>query len=283
MPRAARCWPPRPYPPLAEGEGVGSTFAAGLGGSLAALRALPAAQLLAAAGQAGAPRFGAIVDGYFLPQQPRAIYAAGQQAHVPLLVGWNSLEGSYQGVLGEAAPTLANYRAALQKLYGDRADAALRAYPAATDAAVPAAAADLATDRFIAYGTWKLATAQAETGDRPVYEYLFARARPALRAAPAAPLAPGAVHSAEIEYALGNLATNEVYKWQKEDYQVSKTMESYFANFIRTGNPNGAGLPGWTAINRGTGGRRMLLDAETHAVPLPDRARYLFLESAMTK
>ena len=271
-------------PPLAEAEGVGSTFAAGLGaGSLAALRALPAAQLLAAAGHPGAPRFGAIVDGYFLPQQPRAIFAAGQQAQVPLLVGWNSQESGYQGVLGEAPPTLTNYRAALQKLYGDRADAALRAYPAATDAQVAAAATDLATDRFIAYGTWKLATAQAETGGRPVYEYLFARARPALRADPAAPLAPGAVHSAEIEYALGNLATNEVYNWQKDDYQLSKTMEGYFANFIRSGNPNGAGLPSWTAINRGTGGQRMLLDAQSHAVPLPDQARYLFLEQALTK
>ena len=267
-------------PPLAEAEGVGSAFAAGLGaGSLAALRALPAARLLEAAGQPGAPRFGAIVDGYFLPAQPRAIFAAGQQAQVPLLVGWNSQESGYQGVMGETPPTLENYRAALLKLYGDRADAALRAYPAATDAEVAAAAIDLASDRFIAYGTWKLADIQAETGGRPVFEYLFARPRPAQRADPAAPLAPGAVHSAEIEYALGNLGTNRVYKWTSDDYQLSKTMESYFANFIRTGDPNGADLPGWPALNRGTGGRRMLLDVMTHAVPVPDRARYLFLES----
>ena len=269
-------------PTLAEAEGVGSAFAAGLGGgnSLAALRALPAERLLAAAGQPGAPRFGAIVDGYFLPTQPRAIFAAGQQAHVPLLVGWNSQESGYQGVLGEASPTLANYRAALQKLYGDRAAAALRAYPAATDAEVAAAATDLASDRFIGYGTWKLATTHAETGGRPVFEYLFARPRPAQRADPAAPLTAGAVHSAEIEYALGNLATNQVYAWSSDDYQVSKTMAGYFANFIRTGDPNGAGLPGWPALNRGTGGRRMQLDVMTRAVPVPDRARYLFLEQA---
>ena len=269
-------------PPLSEAEGVGSAFAAGLGaGSLAALRALPAARLLEAAGQAGAPRFGAIVDGYFLPAQPRAIFAAGQQAHVPLLVGWNSQESGYQGVLGEAPPTLENYRAALQKLYGDRAAEALAHYPAATDAAVALAATDLASDRFIAYGTWKLATEQAETSGQPVFEYLFARPRPAQRADPAAPLTAGAVHSAEIEYALGNLGTNQVYNWTSDDYQVSKTLESYFANFIRTGDPNGAGLPGWPALNRGTGGRRMLLDVMTRAVPVPDRARYLFLESVM--
>ena len=36
--------------------------------------------------------------------------------------------------------------------------------------------------------------------------------------------APGAVHSAEIEYALGNLPTNRVYDWQPEDYKVSEIM-----------------------------------------------------------
>jgi len=62
-----------------------------------------------------------------------------------------------------------------------------------------------------------------------------------------APPARGAVHSAEIEYALGNLATNNVYAWTEEDYKVSRTMEDYFANFIKTGNPNGSKLPKWPA------------------------------------
>ena len=53
----------------------------------------------------------------------------------------------------------------------------------------------------------------------------------------------GAVHSAEIEYALGNLATNLVYAWTPDDYKVSGIMEGYFANFVKTGNPNGPGLP----------------------------------------
>ena len=55
----------------------------------------------------------------------------------------------------------------------------------------------------------------------------------------------GAVHSAEIEYAFGNLAGNEVFAWTDEDYKVSKVMQNFFANFIKTGNPNGANLPEW--------------------------------------
>jgi carboxylesterase type B len=46
---------------------------------------------------------------------------------------------------------------------------------------------------------------------------------------------------------MGNLATNTTYAWTPADYKVSATMESYFANFIKTGNPNGAALPKWNA------------------------------------
>lgn len=292
----------QPLPPLAQGEQTGVSFATSVGAtSLAALRAMPAQQLLEASGKQGAPRFAAIVDGYFLPQAPTAIFAAGQQARVPLLVGWNSQESGYQGILGQAQPTLENYRAAVQKLYGDRAADALRAYPAATDAEVEQAATNMASDRFIAYSTWKLADAQIQTGGKPVYRYLYARPRPAMTpemgdataglaggvikgtgTGTPAPPAKGAVHSAEIEYALGNLPTNKVYAWAPEDFKLSETMQSYFANFVKTGNPNGTGLPTWPAASQ-NGGQYLNLDVTTKAEPDQTRPRYLFLEQAAAK
>jgi para-nitrobenzyl esterase len=292
----------QPLPTLAQGEQTGVTFGTSLGAStLAALRALPAQQVLEASGKQGAPRFSPVVDGYFLPKQPTEIFAAGQQAHVPLLVGWNSQEMTYQMVLGPAAPTLDNYRTAMQKLYGDRAAEALTQYPAATDAEVEQAANNLAGDRFIAYSTWKLADAQLQTGGQPVYRYLYARPRPAMtpemgnataglaggvvrgtgNAAPAPP-AKGAVHSAEIEYALGNLPSNKVFAWTPDDYQVSKTMQGYFANFIKTGNPNGAGLPTWPAASQ-QNGQVLRLDVATKAEPDQTRARYQYLEQHAAK
>jgi para-nitrobenzyl esterase len=288
---------------LDKAEQAGVEFATSLGAtSLAALRALPAQQVLEASGKGNSYRFQPITDGYFFPSSPLKIFLAGQQAKVPLLVGWNSQESGPQGILGQATPTVENYRTAVQKSFGDRAAEVLRLYPATTDAEVEQAATDLASDRFLGYSTWKWADTHANTSGQPVYRYYYARPRPAMTPAMGnatanlaggvtkgdpnakpAPPAKGAVHSAEIEYALGNLATNKVFAWTPDDYQVSKTMQAYFVNFIKTGNPNGPGLPTWPALKPGAGGQLLRLDVKTQVVPDQTRARYLFLEQGATK
>jgi para-nitrobenzyl esterase len=96
--------------PLAEAEQGGFQFAAGLGQgeapSLAALRALSAEQLLEATAKSGIPWFRPTVDGYFFPKDPLEIYAAGEQARVPLLAGSNSEEMTSAAVLGREKPTV---------------------------------------------------------------------------------------------------------------------------------------------------------------------------------
>jgi para-nitrobenzyl esterase len=88
------------------------------------------------------------------------------------------------------------------------------------------------------------------------------------------------VHSAEIEYALGNLSTNKVYAWTPEDYKVSNLMQEYFANFVKKGDPNGPGLPAWPAVKSGSPVLVMRLDVESRAEPEKHRDRYLFLDSS---
>jgi para-nitrobenzyl esterase len=266
--------PTLPPLPLAEGEKNGLTFATGIDApSLAALRALPAEKLLEATAKQGIPRFAPTVDGYFLPKLPVEIFAAREQARVPLLAGWNSEESSSRAVLGPAEPTPENYANALKKLYNDRADQALKLYPGSTLEEVQQSATALAGDRFIAYSTWKWIELHGQ-GSNSVYRYFYSRPRPGAR---------GASHSAEIEYAMGNLAGNKVFAWTPDDDKVSETMQGYFANFVKTGDPNGSGLPGWPAANRGGDVQVMHIDVNTRAGPDTTRDRYLFLDQVYLK
>jgi para-nitrobenzyl esterase len=265
--------------PLEEAEKVGVLFADSVGaGSLAALRAVPADSLLKMTGRPGSPWPRATVDGYFLPRSPAEIFAAGEQAHVPLLVGWNSQESGWRGLLGSQEPTPENYAAALRGLFGDQADEALRLFPGGTPDQVVESGTLLAGAHFIAYSTWKWAELQSRTGHGPVYRYLYAHPRPAPKVPGEGPPPPGAVHSAEIEYALGNLATNDVYAWTAADDSLSEVMETYFANFVKQGNPNGAGLPRWPAAYSGDTVRVMVLDVHPHAEPAQHREAFRFLD-----
>jgi para-nitrobenzyl esterase len=269
--------------PLAEAEQVGVRFAMDLGAkSLADLRKIAAEELLKAKSGAGVGRFPIAIDGYFFPDQPVELFAAGRQAHVPLLVGWNSEESNYHEILGREKPTRDSYAKALKRLYGDRAEEALQLYAAATDEDVEQVATDLASDRFIGYSTWKWADLHGKTAGKPVYRYLYAHPRPSMRTELGnevpAPATDGAVHSAEIEYALGNLATNKVYAWTRVDYTVSRVMQEFFASFVKTGTPNSPGLPKWPAANGSEDIQVMRLDVDSHVESERHRGRYLFLE-----
>ncbi|WP_423146397.1 carboxylesterase/lipase family protein [Rubrolithibacter danxiaensis] len=286
--------------PLNQGEEYGVKFAELAGAnSLAELRAMPAEKVLEVTAKPGI-WFTPTVDGYFFPKSPLDIFEAGEQAKVPLLLGWNSEESNYHGILGNQEPTPDNYASAVKKLYGERAEEILKLYPGNTKEEIIQSATDLASDRFIAYSTWKWFDEHVKTG-QPVYRYFYSKPRPAMVASmgnaqaglaggvikgdsktPPAPPATGAVHSAEIEYAMGNLSTNKVYDWTKEDYNVSKIMQQYFANFIKTGNPNGNGLPKWTAAN-GEKPMVMHIDVNTRQEPDGHRERYMLLDKIMLK
>ena len=265
--------------PRAQCEQVGARVVAAAGaGSGRALRALTAEAVLSASDAAKVGEYSPCIDGRFFREDPQATFRSGRAARVPLLAGYNSQEGDYDSLFGEGqAPGVAAYKEVMNRVFGPMAADALAVYPGDTLAQALQSARQLMGDRFIAHSTWLWATLQAGQG-APTWFYHFERARPARRVGEPQPprlLPDGAVHSGEIEYALGNLDGNAVFAWEPEDHQLSATMRHYFAQFIRHGNPNGTGLPEWPAF---ASGQRLRLDVHMQAEPDADAARQAFLE-----
>lgn len=119
---------------------------------------------------------------------------------------------------------------------------------------------------------------QHEKCGSPVHYCYFEQPRLSKRDGNAGPDV-GAVHSGEIEHALSNLDGNRVYAWTATDQLASVVVLGYFVNVIKTGNPNGPGLPHWPDVaKRGGGLLRQAFGAGTHSQVDRDAARYEFLQ-----
>jgi para-nitrobenzyl esterase len=259
---------------LSVSEAADAKFAESLGATtIEALRAKPAGELLAAASKQDMIRFAPNIDGYFLPEDVRAIYTAGNQSPVPLLAGWNRDEGGFPST------TAQQFEDRAHRMFGDKADDFLKLYPAQTDEQARQSAHELAGDQFIAYSTWKWIEMQMSKAT--VFRYEFDDAPPEAAATtpsgkPAPP--PAAYHSAEIEFVFEALASKKL-PWRPEDEKLSDLMSSYWSNFAKKGDPNGQGLPEWPAYDEAKGYPVMHLGATPQAAPDEHRARYLFLDT----
>ncbi len=283
---------------LEEAEKTGVEFAQSIGhDSLEALRNLSTDEIFELYKQSGRFGFPGVVDGYFLPKTLPEIFRAGEQAQVPLLVGWNSAE--IPGMAFTQGPySSENYTNKVKEAYPEDSELVLTLYPPGTERETEISATALASDRFIVYSTWKWFDLHRKNSDASVYRYLYDKVRPPMKdenlapglaggtvkkdaAAPPAPEPVGAPHAAEIEYFLGNLSRNENFAWTKDDYLVSETIQRYLANFIKTGNPNEEGLPQWPSAKAAEKNPPVLImDVETRVENAKNEERYLFLDKS---
>ena len=282
--------------PLAEAEQTGKEFAEQIGHSAVAdLRAMSTLELYRA--YVASRRFGfpLVVDGYLLPATLPEIFAAGDQAQVPLLVGWNSAEIPGMAFMQGQPYATDPYVAKVKEAYPERYQEVLDLYPHASAEEVEYSATDLASDRFIVYSTWRWFDLHRRHSESPVYRYLFSRVRPPLvdqnrmsalaggtverdDSTPPPPPPIGAPHASEIEYAMGNLPLVDDYAWTDTDREVSRIMQEYFANFVKTGDPNGADLPQWPAAPAVDDQPSVIIiDETTEARPAKNDDRYRFL------
>ena len=271
---------------LAASEEQGTKLATSLGAAtLAELRSKPAAEILQAALKAQ-PWFAPTIDTYVLPRDVNAIYAAGAQAHVPLLAGWNADEVRAGVVLAKERPTAKGFAEQTRARFGPAADALLKVYPAATDAEAVESAAALAGDLFLGYATWKWIDVHARTGGSPVYRYSFDRKIPVepgtkVDGVPATAEDIGARHAGEIEYVFGALDSLPRVLWQDADRRLSDLMMTYWASFARGGDPNGPGRPAWPVYTGAPESQVMHLDATSAGRPDLLRSRYETLDEVL--
>ncbi len=284
---------------LEEAEKIGLEFAQSAGyPSIEQLRKLSTRDIYEIYNESKRFGFPMVIDGYFLPKTLPQIFNAQEQAKVPLLLGWNSAEIPGMAFMQGQAYTEENYVTKVKETYPDTHEEVLKLYPHSSVQEIERSATELASDRFIAYSTWKWFDLHRKNSNQPVYRYLYSRIRPPLKDqnlepglaggtvaknsdAPTKPEPIGASHACEIEYCMGNLQLVDDYAWTEDDFRVSETMQNYFVNFIMKGNPNGGDLPEWPyAEANDKTPPVMILNTESVAKNAENDARYEFLDKS---
>ncbi len=282
---------------LADAEKTGLDFAKSIGyPTLAQLRALSTRDIYELYNDSKRFGFPMVMDGYFLSKSLPEVFKAKEQAKVPLLLGWNSAEIPGMAFMQGLPYNDENYVKQVKEMYPKTFEEVLILYPHGSAKEIEESATALASDRFIAYSTWKWFDLHRKNSSNQVYRYLYTKLRPPMidqslttglaggtqkQQGSKMPDPIGAPHACEIEYCMGNLSSNKDFAWTADDYTVSETMQNYFANFIKTGNPNGGSLPDWPASTAAdTTPPVMVIDVQSKTIRAKDDARYQFLDKA---
>jgi para-nitrobenzyl esterase len=225
-------------------ETIGMEFARSMGiegtdqAALAKLRALSAEEVLRGApAQPGVrgPSYETtpILDGRLVTETAETAYKAKRQPRVPIMVGSNSADTAGNRV---RATTKEQFFARFEQ-WSAQAKAAYDP-DGTTDLA---AMVMRANDDFGQAEPARFAASAFAANGSPAYRYRFSYVPTAMREQ----MRTGAPHGGEIGFVFGTLTARPGSTLSPEDHEVSRMAQSYWVNFARTGDPNGAGLPAW--------------------------------------
>ncbi|HUE10478.1 MAG TPA: carboxylesterase family protein, partial [Steroidobacteraceae bacterium] len=221
---------------LADSEQAGVQFAQAKGAhSIAELRKMSWKEITAPVQGLNA-RFGPVIDGYVATASPSDIFAQGKQNDVPTLTGCNM--DDLGGGSTHPNTTAAQFQSQAQQRYADLAGAFLKLYPAASDDEARASSNESAWDS-LRTSMYLWSVNRAKTAKTKAFTYYWDHALPGPDADQY-----GAFHTSEVPYALNTLYMSD-RPFTDADRKIADTVSSYFANFIRSGDPNGKGLAHW--------------------------------------
>jgi para-nitrobenzyl esterase len=186
-----------------------------------------------------------VVDGLYLPAHPFDPVAAPTSVHVPVMIGTNKDESALfaAGDPKRRKLTDEDLTKRLERMLGERREEILSVYRRERPDATP-------WDLYIGIrseGTRlrsiQLAERKAAAGGAPVFMYLFTFESNAMGG-----LFKSA-HALEIPFVFNNPDIAPFTGTGDERYELARSMSSAWANFARTGDPNGPGLPEWPAYD----------------------------------
>ncbi len=231
------------------------------------MRAMPAETLM----KMGQAFRGPVIDGYVLPDAIVNIFSQGKENKVALITGWNEEEGFNFG----PPKTAEQYKKEAAEKYGADAAAYLQYYPASSDSEANASQTKVSSDMIFGVQNYTWANVESKRG-ATVFMYRFTRRPPATGEYKKF----GAFHTAEVPYAYDNLKFFN-RNFEPVDHALATAMSSYWANFIKTGNPNGKGLPNWEPYTS-DGKKIMMLGITQESKVMPNSASLDFLYKKMT-
>ena len=210
--------------------------------TVAELRRIPAKKLLIASQRQRGLAW-PITDGWVVPDDQYNLYQAGRYNDVPVLIGYNSDEGATFG----APRSQDAYVESVRQRYGPFSENLLAAYPGGETPAAKKTARDLTRDTMFGWHIWIWARLQTRTGKSKVFMYYFDEHPEYPADSPRAGY--GTPHSEELPYVFRQLREHNRPDPTPKDEAMSDLIRTYWTNFAKTGDPNGANLPKWPAFS----------------------------------
>jgi len=234
------------YPVSAETIGVNFAKRYNIEGTDAAaltkLRALSATEILdggqETAGPGGPATYsGPILDGKLVMETAERAYTQGRPPSVPIIIGSNSAEVPAGFVNAANKDELLSQFASVREEF-------LVAYDPSSTTDFAQMLSYVNTDKVWAEPARFTARTFSAKGI-PAYVYLFSYVPESMQNM----MRFGAPHASEIAYVFDNLRGRNGAPVPERDQKVARMMNTYWANFAKTGNPNGNGLPTWPVFD----------------------------------